>query len=80
MLFLKGWGFDWFYNISFINFYLYISKNLSSDPFNRIINYFLKIIQIFNFYLLKTSNGYVRWYVASMILGINFIFLLILLL
>ncbi|QIQ41766.1 MAG: NADH-quinone oxidoreductase subunit L [Buchnera aphidicola (Microlophium carnosum)] len=76
--FLKGWGFDWFYNISFINFYLYISKILSSDPFNKIINYFLKIIQTCNFYLLKTNNGYIRWYVASMVLGINLIFILIL--
>ncbi|ACL30537.1 NADH-quinone oxidoreductase subunit L [Buchnera aphidicola] len=76
--FLKGWGFNWFYKISFVYFYLYISKRLSADPFNKIINYFLKVTQIFNFYLLKTSNGYVRWYVASMILGINFIFLLML--
>ncbi|QCI22621.1 NADH-quinone oxidoreductase subunit L [Buchnera aphidicola] len=76
--FLKGWGFDWFYNMSLVNFYLYVSKILSSDPFNKVVNCFLKIIHIFNFYLLKTSNGYTRWYVTSMILGINLIFLLIL--
>ncbi|QCI20901.1 NADH-quinone oxidoreductase subunit L [Buchnera aphidicola (Hyperomyzus lactucae)] len=75
--FLTGWGFDWFYNIFFIKFYLFLSKMISRDPFNKIINYFLHIIQIMNIYLLKTSNGYIRWYVTSMILGINSIFILI---
>lgn len=76
--FLNGWGFNWFYNMSFMNFYLYISQILSCDPFNKMINNFLKIINIFNFYLLKTSNGYMRWYTASMIVGVNSIFVLIL--
>ncbi|QCI25385.1 NADH-quinone oxidoreductase subunit L [Buchnera aphidicola (Sitobion avenae)] len=76
--FLKGWGFNWFYNISFVNFYLYISKILSFDPLNKTINYFLRIICVFNHYLLKTSNGYMRWYAASMIVGINSFFILIL--
>ncbi|WAI18124.1 MAG: NADH-quinone oxidoreductase subunit L [Buchnera aphidicola (Acyrthosiphon caraganae)] len=75
---LKGWGFDWFYKTFFINFYLRVSKMLSCDPLNKIINYFFKIIQICNFYLLKTSSGYIRWYATSIILGINLIFILIL--
>lgn len=77
--FLKGWGFDYIYNMFVINIYIYISKILSCDPFNKIMNYFLKIIKICNVYLLKTSNGYIRWYVSSMILGIDIIFMLILL-
>jgi len=76
--FLKGWGFDWFYNTFFVKFYLLISKILSCDPFNKITNYLFKITKVWNFYLLKTSNGYIRWYVASMILGINAIFIIIL--
>lgn len=76
--FLKGWGFDWFYHMFFINFYLFLSKIMSCDPLNKIINYFQKITQIINIYLLKTSNGYVRWYVMSMILGVNSIFIFIL--
>ncbi|QIE01906.1 NADH-quinone oxidoreductase subunit L [Buchnera aphidicola] len=77
--FLNGWGFDYVYNIFFVNIYLYISKIFSYDPFNKFMNYLFKIVKICNFYLLKSSNGYVRWYVSSMILGINAIFILILL-
>ncbi|WAI03104.1 NADH-quinone oxidoreductase subunit L [Buchnera aphidicola (Myzus persicae)] len=76
--FLKGWGFDYIYNIYFVKFYLYISHMLSFDPFNKIMYLFIKITKMFNFYLLKTSNGYIRWYIASIILGINLIFILIL--
>ncbi|QCI15855.1 NADH-quinone oxidoreductase subunit L [Buchnera aphidicola] len=74
----KGFGFDSFYNIFFVNFYLYICKIVSHDPINKIINYLSKITRILNLFLLRTSNGYVRWYIASMILGITSIFILIL--
>ncbi|QCI20316.1 NADH-quinone oxidoreductase subunit L [Buchnera aphidicola (Brachycaudus cardui)] len=77
--FSKGWGFDFFYNISFVNFYLYISQIFSLDPFNKIIYFFIKIIKIFNCYLLKISNGYIRWYVTSMVLSVILMFILILL-
>ncbi|QCI23719.1 NADH-quinone oxidoreductase subunit L [Buchnera aphidicola (Macrosiphoniella sanborni)] len=73
--FLTGWGFDYFYNVFFVNFYLYISIMLSCDPLDKIINYFLKIIRICNICLLKSSNGYIRWYIFSIILGINIIFI-----
>lgn len=75
--FLNGWSFDFFYNLFFVNVYLYISKILSYDPINKIFSFFVKIIQILNFYLLKTSNGYVRSYASSMILGMNLILLFI---
>ncbi|CAL4326227.1 NADH-quinone oxidoreductase subunit L [Buchnera aphidicola] len=77
--FLKGWGFDFFYNRFFLNFYLYIAQLLSLDPFNKVMYFFIKIVDIFNFYLLKISNGYIRWYITSMALGVNLIFILILL-
>ncbi|QCI22047.1 NADH-quinone oxidoreductase subunit L [Buchnera aphidicola] len=77
--FLKGCFFNSLYNFSFVNSYLYISKILSYDVFNKITNFFIKIIHFLNFCLLKTSSGYVRSYVISMILGVNFIFFLVLL-
>lgn len=77
--FSKGWGFDYLYDMSFIKLYLYISKILSCDPLNKIINYFSKMVKICNIYLLKSSTGYIRWYIFSMILGINIIFISIIL-
>ncbi|QCI19742.1 MAG: NADH-quinone oxidoreductase subunit L [Buchnera aphidicola (Brevicoryne brassicae)] len=74
--FLKGWFFDFIYKVLFINFYLYISKILSCDPLNKIICFFVKTIHFFSFYLLKTSSGYVRFYIVSMVLGVNSIFIL----
>lgn len=76
--FLKGCFFDYVYKFLFINFYLYISNKLSCDPVNKIICFFVKIMHIFNFYLLKTSSGYLRLYITSMVLGVNLMFMLIL--
>ncbi|QCI24262.1 NADH-quinone oxidoreductase subunit L [Buchnera aphidicola (Muscaphis stroyani)] len=75
---MKGWGFDYFYNLFFVNFYLKCSKLLYHDPLNLVVDYNKKITQLINYYLLKLINGYVRWYAASMVLGINLIFVLIL--
>lgn len=77
---LNGWCFDLLYNSCFIKPYLYISKILFSDPFNKINTFFINIVKIFNLILLKTVNGNVKWYIASMLLGVNLIFILILLL
>ncbi|ANZ22394.1 NADH:ubiquinone oxidoreductase subunit L [Buchnera aphidicola (Diuraphis noxia)] len=75
---LEGYYFDWLYNLSVVNLYLRISKILSCDPIGRVSYFFIKITYILNFYLLKSSSGYLRFYIVSMILGINSIFMLIL--
>jgi NADH-quinone oxidoreductase subunit L len=78
LFFLNGCYFDWIYQVSFINFYLFISKKLSYDPINqKVTKFFINIIKSLNFCLLKTSNGYIRWYVASILFGVNVIFMLI---
>ncbi|QIQ41212.1 MAG: NADH-quinone oxidoreductase subunit L [Buchnera aphidicola (Aphis urticata)] len=75
---LNGWCFDSLYNLLFVNSYLYISNILFSDPFNKINIFFINMIKNFNLILLKTVNGNVKWYIESMILGVNLIFILIL--
>ncbi|QCI18153.1 NADH-quinone oxidoreductase subunit L [Buchnera aphidicola (Aphis nasturtii)] len=75
---LNGWCFDSLYNLFFVNSYLYISNILFSDPFNKINIFFINMIKNFNLILLKTVNGNVKWYIESMILGVNLIFILIL--
>jgi NADH-quinone oxidoreductase subunit L len=78
-LVVSGWGIDVFYNFFFIRFYLYISAILSSDPLNKITHFFKYIIHVLNANLLRINNGYLRWYIASMIIGINSFFILVLL-
>lgn len=75
--FLNGFLFDRVYNLCFLKLYLYIAKKLSHDPINKTIKVCTKMTNILNFYLLKTSNGYIRWYIASIILGINLLFILV---
>ncbi|ALD15127.1 NADH:ubiquinone oxidoreductase subunit L [Buchnera aphidicola (Aphis glycines)] len=75
---LNGWCFDSLYNLFFVNSYLSISNILFSDPFNKINIFLINIIKNFNVILLKTVNGNIKWYIESMILGVNLIFILIL--
>ncbi|QCI18722.1 NADH-quinone oxidoreductase subunit L [Buchnera aphidicola] len=75
---LNGWLFDLLYNLFFVNLYLFITNFLSSDPFNKINSFLISLIKKFNMILLKTVNGNIKWYIASMLLGINLIFILIL--
>ncbi|QFQ32898.1 NADH-quinone oxidoreductase subunit L [Buchnera aphidicola (Aphis fabae)] len=75
---LNGWYFDSLYNLFFVDLYLSISNVLFSDPFNKINIFFINITKNFNLTLLKTVNGNIKWYIASMLLGVNLIFALIL--
>ncbi|UPT14538.1 NADH-quinone oxidoreductase subunit L [Buchnera aphidicola] len=75
---LNGWYFDSLYNLFFVNSYLSISNILFSDPFNKINIFLINMIKNFNSILLKTVNGNIKWYIESMILGVNLIFILIL--
>ncbi|WP_348769516.1 NADH-quinone oxidoreductase subunit L [Buchnera aphidicola] len=75
---LNGWYFDSLYNLFFVHPYLFISNILFSDPFNKINVFFVNTIQKINITLLRTVNGHVKWYIASMVLGVNLIFMFIL--
>lgn len=74
----NGLFFDTLYNLFFVNSYLYISNILFSDPFNKINTFVINLIKSFNIILLKTVNGNIKWYIVSMLLGVNLIFMLIL--
>ncbi|HMI76846.1 MAG TPA: NADH-quinone oxidoreductase subunit L [Buchnera sp. (in: enterobacteria)] len=76
-IFFEGFLFDRLYNMIFVRLYLKIADMLSHDPCNYIIKFFISIFIIFNKVLLITNNGYLRWYVASMIVSSTVIVLLI---
>ncbi|AYN24879.1 NADH-quinone oxidoreductase subunit L [Buchnera aphidicola] len=75
---LNGWFFDFFYKILFINSYLLISRILSYEPFDFFSNFFVKFIRKTNLVLLKSANGNVKYYILTMLIGINLFFILIL--
>lgn len=75
---LNGFYFDVLYKNLFVNFYLYISKFLSYEIFNIFPKFLIRLIKSINLILLNTVNGNIKRYITSMIIGINFIFILIL--
>ncbi|VFP82820.1 NADH-quinone oxidoreductase subunit L [Candidatus Erwinia haradaeae] len=70
VLFLRGWGFDWLYQKIFTNSYLMISHILSRDPLAAVVNSAGLLAFMTNRVLILSVNGYLRWYLSVMILGV----------
>ncbi|MGV3346009.1 NADH-quinone oxidoreductase subunit L [Enterobacteriaceae bacterium LUAb1] len=64
-----AWGFDWLYNIIFVQSYLLIAGLLKRDPFNSLLNVPARLARVAGKALLLSENGYLRWYVASIGIG-----------
>lgn len=75
---LKGFYFDYLYYLFFTKLYLIISNLLSYDPCKYVINIPVNFLICFNKKLLMTINGYLRWYVTSIIMGTTVILISIL--
>lgn len=75
---LNGWYFDVFYKIIFTNSYIYISKMLSFEIFDKFFDFFINFVKEINLFLLKSANGNIKYYISTMLIGINFIFIVIL--
>ncbi|VFP83957.1 NADH-quinone oxidoreductase subunit L [Candidatus Erwinia haradaeae] len=68
-LLLSGWGFDWLYEKLFVQSYLRIAKILSPDPCSIVINGVGVLALAMNRGLIISENGYLRWYLAAILLG-----------
>ncbi|BAH82924.1 NADH-quinone oxidoreductase subunit L [Candidatus Ishikawella capsulata] len=66
---LKGWGFDYIYNKVFVEPYFSMVKFIKDDPISKIMNILIVICQLSNKTLSISSNGLLRWYMASIGLG-----------
>ncbi|XBC44515.1 MAG: NADH-quinone oxidoreductase subunit L [Buchnera aphidicola (Schlechtendalia peitan)] len=69
LLWLHAWGFDYIYNIVFVQPYLYISKILVSDPINITMFYPKNVLQFFYRKLALIYNGYLHMYLLLIITG-----------
>lgn len=68
-LWLSAWGFDWLYGKIFIRPYLALCQFLRKDPIDKVINLAPKIAISGSSSLSQTENGYIRWYIISMVCG-----------
>lgn len=67
---LSGWGIDWLYDRAFVRPYYRISGLLKNEPIDSIYGLVVAINQTFNHWLVESQTGRMRWYVASMVLGL----------
>lgn len=67
---LSGWGIDWLYDRVFVRPYYRISGLLKNELIDAIYGLVVAINQTFNHWLVVSQTGRMRWYVASMVLGL----------
>ncbi|TRO22037.1 NADH-quinone oxidoreductase subunit L [Ectopseudomonas mendocina] len=64
-LWFAAWGFDWLYDKLFVRPYLALCHLLRRDPIDRGIGLIPLLVRGGNAALVRSENGQVRWYAAS---------------
>lgn len=78
-IWLHAWGFDWFYDKVFVQPYLWLTRLLGGDPFNRTLNIVASAVRQANRLVVFTETGQLRWYATSVGFGALFILALLVL-
>ena len=60
-----AWGFDWLYDKVFVQPYLWLTRTLRRDPLDRTIGILPLLARGSHALLIRTENGQIRWYAAS---------------
>lgn len=60
-----AWGFDWLYDKVFVQPYLWLTRILRRDPLDRTIGILPLLARGSHALLIRTENGQIRWYAAS---------------
>lgn len=69
--FLNGCYIDFFYKKIFVNIFMKILLIIKNDPIAKFIDFLtIKTINKIGNILLLSQNGYIRWYISSIYLGI----------
>ncbi|MGL5162905.1 MAG: NADH-quinone oxidoreductase subunit L [Plesiomonas shigelloides] len=74
-----AWGFDWLYDKVFVQPYLWLTRLLGGDPFNRTLNIVASAVRQANRLVVFTETGQLRWYATSVGFGALFILALLVL-
>ncbi|XBC40892.1 MAG: NADH-quinone oxidoreductase subunit L [Buchnera aphidicola (Nurudea yanoniella)] len=67
--FFNACGFDYIYNVLFVNPYLYITKFLMFDPLGNFFNHFKNLFYFIYRNFVFIHNGYLRAYLLWILLG-----------
>lgn len=78
-IWLHAWGFDWLYDKVFVQPYLWLTRLLGGDPFNRTLNIVASAVRQANRLVVFTETGQLRWYATSVGFGALFILALLVL-
>lgn len=78
-IWLHAWGFDWLYGKVFVQPYLWLTRLLGGDPFNRTLNIVASAVRQANRLVVFTETGQLRWYATSVGFGALFILALLVL-
>ncbi|MGL5680816.1 MAG: NADH-quinone oxidoreductase subunit L [Plesiomonas shigelloides] len=78
-IWLHAWGFDWLYDKVFVQPYLWLTRLLGGDPFNRSLNIVASAVRQANRLVVFTETGQLRWYATSVGFGALFILALLVL-
>lgn len=78
-IWLHAWGFDWLYDKVFVQPYLWLTRLLGDDPFNRTLNIVASAVRQANRLVVFTETGQLRWYATSVGFGALFILALLVL-
>jgi NADH-quinone oxidoreductase subunit L len=66
---LSGWGFDWLYERLFVQPFVWFAQKNERDGIDLAILAIPAGFGWLNGGLVRTQNGQIRWYAASMALG-----------
>ncbi|QJC37460.1 NADH-quinone oxidoreductase subunit L [Enterobacteriaceae endosymbiont of Donacia thalassina] len=79
--FLNGCYIDFIYKKIFVNIFTKILSIIKNDPISKFIDFLtIKIINQIGNILLISQNGYIRWYISLIYLGVIFIILYLIIL
>ncbi len=68
-LWFAGWGFDWIYDRLLVRPFLWVTRQVGSDPADVPIRGLGEIAMLGNRALRLTQSGRVRWYAAGLAMG-----------
>jgi NADH-quinone oxidoreductase subunit L len=69
-LWKQAWGFDWLYDKVFVQPYLFIARINARDWLDTTFNLLPWLTVRGNHLLVMTQSGKLRWYVATMVIGL----------
>ena len=69
-LWKNAWGFDWLYDLLFVKPFMLIVRVNARDGFDAAVGFLPWLVREGHHVLAKTQSGKLRWYAATMAIGL----------